>query len=256
MGKANDEEANVMDESIGEDNMMMDEDEDDYDDDWGDEDDDWGDGGDEKMDDDGNNDEWSDDGMGDDDDDGINAIMQVADEMLIDKFELKATILQPKEVVEMRTKVLEEWGELMGIDNLEEVAVLCHSFGWQLKMCLEAYSENPEETLIERGLNPEKPSEMPFIESGETLCQICYCPCNAETECGWLKCKHQVCEDCWSHWLKAEMESKGPSAVMSKCPVACNMVIHTNIFERFLPQTMKHLYHKHLLNNFVTGSPT
>jgi hypothetical protein len=35
--------------------------------------------------------------------------------------------------VERRKKVLEEWGDLLGISNLEEVATLCHSFGWRQK---------------------------------------------------------------------------------------------------------------------------
>jgi hypothetical protein len=58
--------------------------------------------------------------------------------------------------------------------------------------CLQEFSENREQTLMERGVIAEKQSELPFVKTGEAMCNICYCPCDAEKECGWLSCKHQV----------------------------------------------------------------
>ena len=63
---------------------------------------------------------------------------------------------------------------------------------WIQFECLQEFSENRERTLIERGVIAEKQSELPFVETGEAMCNICYCPCDVEKECGWLSCKHQV----------------------------------------------------------------
>jgi len=204
----------------------------------------------------GDNDDWSDEDFeanGDVPEVNEDQISEQITAKMVQKETEQWKIYSIKELFELRKRVAEDWASFLGFENdLEKVVVLCHHYRWNRDRCIEDLSR--KDAMKDAGLETDDVSTMDFVDKGEALCQICFCPEDI-SKIGWIDtCKHQVCIDCWGNWLKAELESKGPSAIFTKCPGGCKLVVPTSLWERFLPKNLRKLFQKHLATSFVQGS--
>eukprot|EP00456_Euglypha_rotunda_P087610 TRINITY_DN8930_c0_g1_i3.p1 TRINITY_DN8930_c0_g1~~TRINITY_DN8930_c0_g1_i3.p1 ORF type:complete len:620 (-),score=105.07 TRINITY_DN8930_c0_g1_i3:30-1772(-) len=171
-----------------------------------DDDDLWGDGGD-------GGDEGGSGGGGWDDDD-LSATTEKEEEVVV---KTPYRILDSKQIVKKRDKVIEEQTELLGLSKNEMDLLLRYLRYDQKKIDLFlADTKNQADVRLQSGIRGSAKRAKPHKEK-TVQCSTAMCDVVKTSDAHALDCGHYLCKDCWKGFLQSEIGA-GVATVFSKCP--------------------------------------
>eukprot|EP01028_Stygiella_incarcerata_P007655 TRINITY_DN318_c0_g1_i2.p1 TRINITY_DN318_c0_g1~~TRINITY_DN318_c0_g1_i2.p1 ORF type:complete len:494 (-),score=90.89 TRINITY_DN318_c0_g1_i2:133-1614(-) len=162
-------------------------------------------------------------------------------------------VLDPESLVQQQSDFIKSVNAILNI-SLSAAGLLSRHFNWSKEILLERYYDDPAKVLKEAGASMEE-EEYTLGPSGEKeMCPIC-----GEDFDGnhiiHISCGHYACEECWSGWVTAKLES-GPSVIHSCCLMPkCPNVIPESLFKRVLPKDKYEVFSRYLLRSFVDDNP-
>jgi len=155
---------------------------------------------------------------------------------------------------------VEEVAELCGVSK-KEAGLLCQGTNWSMNRIEEQWmsgEENVERLRKEAGLGPERSDAMEDASTATSLDSSDLVECGT---CGEevprqdsfaLGCSHTFCSTCWTSWVEAELESKGPASIRTRCQgYKCSLILPTDDQCRFLSAEKAEKIRQWLVFDFV-----
>jgi len=153
--------------------------------------------------------------------------------------------LSPEEIIQTQKKLIQEISEMLNISASNASNLLRH-YQWKVEALHQQYWTSPDTVLKEVGLvcvTLDADDEYKFDKEGE--CIVC-CEIVAGADSSALRCRHRLCNDCWSYYLKFKITEGEVSRI--NCPaINCKYSIPEQFVHKLVD---KEIYEKYI--RFVT----
>lgn len=164
------------------------------------------------------------------------------------------TIFDPDQITSRMTEVIDEVRDVLGV-SAGDAAILLRAYRWKKSRLIDEWVSDSEKVRSKWGLKRD-PTVIPTptaSPSAPFFCFICTESVSFQQTHA-MDCGHRFCDDCWAHWLKAEME-KGPTVIFTVCPQhKCGDIVPDALFQKYLSQPDFDKYMQYVTSSFVQGS--
>ena len=165
-------------------------------------------------------------------------------------------IVHLNEISNLRENLISKCCESTALTRDEAILVLIQ-YKWNIDRIDDDWFNDVDENRQKFGIDLDKPSKLKLLKLNvNNYSNICLvCESNLEESDNFsLKCGHNLCNFCWTEFIKSKIDDIF-CCVYSTCPQqGCNIKIPESVFLKFMTKDYKEKYDKIVLKNFTENN--